>query len=102
MDRLPSRNSFFAGTCQLLWKAGLWPAVGAAGLGLPGRGGLNGAEDRCHSDCSRERGRRGTPPTQMIEKEPTSETSPATQGLAGRASYADGITEGQGNGPGLA
>ena len=37
----------------------------------------------------------------MIENEPTSETSPATQGLAGSASSANGITEGQGTVPAL-
>src|SRR2546425_13320777 len=37
----------------------------------------------------------------MIENEPTSETSSATQGLAGSASSANGITEGQGTVPAL-
>src|SRR3989442_12498287 len=37
----------------------------------------------------------------MLENEPTSETSPATQGLAGSASSANGITEGQGTVPAL-
>src|SRR2546428_8005962 len=37
----------------------------------------------------------------MVENEPTSETSSATQGLAGSASSANGITEGQGTVPAL-
>ena len=37
----------------------------------------------------------------MVENEPTPETSSATQGLAGSASSANGVTEGQGTVPAL-